>query len=73
MTQGINSGPQQLPIAIQTVRHKQPVLKLVLSPGYWYSPPRVIPITEGDGLILSIGEWVMRSALRQLKIGPPLA
>jgi len=31
------------------------------------SPAEFIPVAEGSGLILSIGEWVLRSAVRQAK------
>src|SRR5690606_15529384 len=31
------------------------------------SPAEFIPIAEGGGLILPIGEWVLRSAVRQMK------
>jgi diguanylate cyclase (GGDEF)-like protein/PAS domain S-box-containing protein len=33
----------------------------------WVSPAEFIPIAESSGLIAPIGEWVMRTALRQLK------
>ena len=33
----------------------------------WVSPAEFIPIAEASGLILPIGEWVLREALSQLK------
>ncbi|MFH2133940.1 MAG: EAL domain-containing protein [Pseudomonadota bacterium] len=33
----------------------------------WVSPSEFIPIAEDSGIIVSIGEWVLRTALAQLK------
>ena len=34
----------------------------------WVSPADFIPVAEDSGLILPIGEWVLRAAVRQMKI-----
>lgn len=58
----------QISLNTMTIVGVEALIRWQTSPGSYLSPVEFIPVAEETGLIVPIGEWVIRTAIKQAKL-----
>ena len=58
----------QINLKSMTIVGVEALIRWQTSPGVYCSPDQFIPLAEETGLIVPIGEWVIRTAIKQAKV-----